>query len=127
MPGGDRTGPWGAGPMTGRGRGYCSGYAAPGYMYPGPGLGYGRGFGRGFGRGMGYGRGRGWGMGYGRGRGWGMGGFGPYWQYPPMMPYGHPYGMPYGYPPAYGYPYGPGYEMDYPEPEPVKKSTQGKK
>jgi hypothetical protein len=56
-----------------------------------------------------------------------MGGFGPYWQYPPMMPYGHPYGMPYGYPPAYGYPYGPGYEMDYPEPEPVKKSTQGKK
>ena len=62
MPWGDRTGPWGAGPMTGRGMGYCAGYAAPGYMNPGPGVGFGRGrgFGRGFGRGLG--RGRFWGV-----------------------------------------------------------------
>ncbi len=59
MPAGNRTGPWGFGPRTGRGRGFCSGFQAPGYMYPGPGLGYGGGFGlgRGFGRGMGRGRG----------------------------------------------------------------------
>ena len=59
MPAGDRTGPWGLGPRTGRGLGYCSGYRAPGFMIPGPGLGFGRGFGfrRGFGRGMGLGRG----------------------------------------------------------------------
>lgn len=31
MPGGDRTGPLGAGPRTGRGMGYCSGYNLPGY------------------------------------------------------------------------------------------------
>lgn len=30
MPGGDRTGPLGAGPRTGRGMGYCSGYNLPG-------------------------------------------------------------------------------------------------
>lgn len=30
MPGGDRTGPLGAGPKTGRGLGYCSGYDLPG-------------------------------------------------------------------------------------------------
>lgn len=51
MPAGDRTGPWGYGPRTGRGLGYCSGYARPGYMTAGPGWGLGRGFGRG--RGMG--------------------------------------------------------------------------
>jgi hypothetical protein len=56
-----------------------------------------------------------------------MGGFDPFSDYPPMMAYGHPYGMPYGYPPAFGYPYAPGYGMDYPEPEPPKKSPQGKK
>ena len=50
MPRGDRTGPAGAGPMSGRGLGYCAGYAAPGYATPG----YGRGRGAG-----GYG-GRGW-------------------------------------------------------------------
>ena len=60
MPGFDRTGPMGFGPRTGRGLGYCGGYA------PGRGAGYGRGFGRGYGRG--YGRGLGWG--YGRGLGW---------------------------------------------------------
>ena len=67
MPRGDRTGPWGSGPMSGRGMGYCSGSTNPGYMSPGPGYGFGRGggFGRGFGRGFGLGRG------FGRGRGFG--------------------------------------------------------
>ena len=46
MPRGDRTGPWGAGPMTGRAAGYCAGYSVPGYMNPVGG--YGRGFGRGW-------------------------------------------------------------------------------
>ena len=32
MPYGDRTGPEGMGPRTGRGAGYCSGYGMPGYM-----------------------------------------------------------------------------------------------
>jgi hypothetical protein len=58
MPRGDRTGPWGAGPMTGRATGYCAGYPVPGFMNPG--RGYGRGWGRGWGRGFGRGRGRGW-------------------------------------------------------------------
>jgi hypothetical protein len=44
MPGGDRTGPLGAGPMTGRGAGYCGGYDAPGYANPGTRLGLRRGF-----------------------------------------------------------------------------------
>ena len=62
MPGGDRTGPLGYGPMTGRRMGYCAGYQAPGYWQFGPGFGFGRGagFGRGFGRGLGLGMGRGW-------------------------------------------------------------------
>lgn len=34
MPGGDRTGPLGYGPRTGRGAGYCAGYDAPGYANP---------------------------------------------------------------------------------------------
>ena len=50
MPGFDRTGPRGMGPMTGGGRGYCN---------PG---GFGRGYG--FGRGLGRGYGRGWGTPY---------------------------------------------------------------
>lgn len=37
MPFGDRTGPAGAGPMTGRAMGYCAGYPVPGYMNPYPG------------------------------------------------------------------------------------------
>ena len=45
MPGGDRTGPVGFGPRTGRGMGYCSGYPAPGYANAG--FGFGRGFGGG--------------------------------------------------------------------------------
>ena len=65
MPRGDRTGPWGAGPMTGRGAGYCAGYSVPGYTNPvgGYGRGWGRGRGRGFGRGWGRGYGRGWAFG----------------------------------------------------------------
>lgn len=39
MPGGDRTGPIGTGPMTGRRAGYCSGYDRPGFASPGMGLG----------------------------------------------------------------------------------------
>ena len=59
MPGGDRTGPAGRGPMTGRAAGYCAGYPVPGYANPsGPGYGHGFGYGRGFGRGY-WGRGRG--------------------------------------------------------------------
>lgn len=61
MPRGDRTGPRGAGPMTGRAAGYCAGYSVPGFMNPTGG--YGRGWGRGRGRGFG----RGWGRGFGRG------------------------------------------------------------
>ncbi len=47
MPHGDRTGPRGEGPMTGRGRGYCAGYDAPGYGTVGRGPGWGPGYGRG--------------------------------------------------------------------------------
>ena len=53
MPGGDRTGPMGYGPMTGRGAGFCTGYSAPGFANPV--------LGGGFGRGWGMGRGGGWG------------------------------------------------------------------
>ena len=64
MPGGDRTGPVGRGPMTGRAAGFCAGYSSPGYADPGYGRGFGRGRGRGFGRGY-WGRGRGfWWRGY---------------------------------------------------------------
>lgn len=58
MPGGDRTGSNGTGPMTGRAAGYCAGYTVPGYANPA--CGYGR-------RGGRRGYGRGWGRGYGRG------------------------------------------------------------
>jgi hypothetical protein len=92
MPRGDRSGPGGAGPMTGRGLGYCAGYPAPGYAADG--YGYGRG-------GGGYGGGRGGGRGY-RHRyyatgvpGWGRAG------YPAA------YGPPAGYaPPDYAPPGG---------------------
>lgn len=50
MPRGDRTGPEGMGPMTGRGLGDCSGSTNTFY-----GRGFGRGCGRGFGRGFGRG------------------------------------------------------------------------
>ena len=88
MPGGDRTGPAGMGPMTGRGAGYCAGYPAPGYANAG----FGRGFGRR--RGGGWGR-RNWFYATGL-TGWQRGAYG----YPP---YGG--GMPYA--PAF-YPSGSG-------------------
>ena len=63
MPGGDRTGPMGMGPRTGRAAGYCAGYSIPGYMNPfGGRLGLGFGWGRGRGRGFGWRR---WGFPYG--------------------------------------------------------------
>jgi hypothetical protein len=55
MPGGDRTGPRGLGPMTGRRMGYCMGYyPTPRFMRPRFGRGFGSGFGRGFSRGQGF-------------------------------------------------------------------------
>ena len=86
MPRGDRTGPAGMGPMTGRSMGYCTGYDAPGYANPAPG------FGRGRGRGS-WGAGPGWPG--GGGRGWrhryyatGLPGWARY-DYPPAWAYGH--------------------------------------
>jgi len=77
MPGGDRTGPAGMGPMTGRAMGYCAGYTAPGFASPG--------FGRGY---FGMGRGRGW-----RNRYYATGM--PGWQRAAMPPaYGAPYAAP---------------------------------
>ncbi len=78
MPRGDRTGPAGFGPMTGRRAGFCAGHAVPGYMNPWP---------RG---GFGWGRGS-WGGGFGRGwrnRVYAWGAPGP-WAYPaaPAAPY----------------------------------------
>jgi len=90
MPFGDRTGPQGLGPMTGRGAGYCAGYPLPGYASPAPGRGLGRG-----------GRGQGWGRGFGRGRGRGFG-----WG---SQPWGAPYGS---YAPAYGPSYPPSYRPE---------------
>jgi hypothetical protein len=71
MPRGDRTGPAGAGPMTGRVAGYCAGNSVPGYMTGG--FGMGMGMRRGAGRGLGFfGGGRG-GRGVGRFGWWGLG------------------------------------------------------
>jgi hypothetical protein len=76
MPRGDRTGPQGMGPRTGRGMGYCSGFEAPGFMnsvsgavgrFFSGGLGLARGRGRAI---PGYGMGMAWGRGGGRGRGY---------------------------------------------------------
>lgn len=68
MPGFDRTGPLGEGPMTGRGLGYCGGRVGW------PRFGGGRGFGGGWGRGFGW-----------RNRfnapGWGWRGYGAGWNY----------------------------------------------
>lgn len=114
MPLGDRTGPWGIGPMTGRAMGYCAGFPYPGYMNPGYGFGRGAWFGRGF----------------GRGRGWRRGGFLPFpgyaqswinpYSYPSMPGYGYPF--PYGY----NYPYGMGYPPQPPSPEAAQNSQQKK-
>ena len=92
MPGGDRTGPMGMGPMTGRAAGYCAGYAVPGFMNA---LG-GRGFGGGRGRG---GRGR-------RNRFYATGLTGwqrAAWGWPPLgagRAYGAPYARPFAPLPA---------------------------
>jgi hypothetical protein len=51
--------------MTGRGAGYCAGYATPGFANPGFGMGRGMGMRRGF-------RGGGLGRGFGRGRSFAM-------------------------------------------------------
>lgn len=55
MPAGDKTGPEGKGPRTGRSMGYCSGYNSPGFTKGAPRRGRGRRFykrrGPGFGRG----------------------------------------------------------------------------
>jgi hypothetical protein len=93
MPGGDRMGPMGAGPRTGRAAGYCAGYGMPGFANAGFGWGHGYGPGRGYGRGWGMGFGRGGGRGW-RHRywaagvpGWGHGWFGhgaPSWTAPPL-------------------------------------------
>ena len=57
MPRGDRSGPSGEGPNTGRGMGYCTGNDYPGFMNAVSS--WGRGYGRGFHGGQGYGRGAG--------------------------------------------------------------------
>ena len=84
MPRGDRTGPRGDGPMTGRGAGYCAGNDRPGFASSAFGGGFGRGMGRNYGqgRGMGYGQGRG----YGRGIGYGGLGFREPEPYYPSVP-----------------------------------------
>lgn len=110
MPLGDRTGPWGLGPMTGRGLGHCAGFPYPGYMnpgYPGLGLGRGFGFGRGYGRGFGFGR--------GRGRGWRSAGFFPGMYY---YPWSAPLGM--NYPPY------PPYLPTSSQPQPGPEAESGK-
>ncbi|KPL16335.1 MAG: hypothetical protein AMS26_05005 [Bacteroides sp. SM23_62] len=68
MPRGDRTGPFGEGPKTGRQMGYCTGHDSPGFVNIHPNWKFrpGRRLGRGFG----------WGIGRGPGSGF-RGGFGP--------------------------------------------------
>ena len=93
MPGGDRTGPWGFGPMSGRAAGYCAGFGLPGYANPILGRGYGAGF---FGGRGGWHRGIG-----GRGRGWrnmfyatGLPGWLRYGRYAPPYAYQIPFQKP---------------------------------
>jgi len=83
MPRGDRRGPNGMGPMTGRAAGFCSGSNTPGFANTGAvggygqGMGAGRGFGGGFhgaANGAGYGRGMGRGIGFQHGGSFGAGG-----------------------------------------------------
>jgi hypothetical protein len=94
MPGGDRTGPVGQGPRTGRGLGFCAGFDNPGYMNQGWGKGFGGG--RGWGRGFGAGRG-GHPWGGGRGRVWGGGrGRRFWWRGPIDDPYYADFAPPYG-------------------------------
>jgi len=71
MPGGDKKGPMGEGPMTGRGLGLCAGNDTPGSVTDNNQQGtMGRGMGRGIGRGMGRGLGRG--FRHGQPGGWGL-------------------------------------------------------
>jgi hypothetical protein len=74
MPGGDRTGPMGMGPVTGRAAGYCAGYGVPGYMNPVAGRGLGLGWGRGW---------RHWTYATGL-PGWARFGYAPAWGAPPV-------------------------------------------
>ena len=100
MPRGDRTGPAGMGPMTGRGAGYCAGFQVPGFANPVAGRGIGYGFGRG-GRGGSKGRG-GWGrrnMFYATGV--------PGWQRFDAGYSAYGGAVPYGGGALYGGPYGP--------------------
>ena len=79
MPRGDRTGPAGMGPMTGRAAGFCAGYGVPGYANPA------------FGRGIRCWGGRGGGHGwrhwyYATGLpGWLRAGYYPAWSATPMQ------------------------------------------
>ncbi|MEA1878838.1 MAG: DUF5320 domain-containing protein [Bacteroidota bacterium] len=74
MPRGNKTGPSGDGPMTGRAQGYCTGNNQAGFTnnQANPGQGFGRGFRGGFGGGGGRGQGRGLGM-RGQGQRFGFG------------------------------------------------------
>jgi hypothetical protein len=95
MPRGDRTGPAGLGPMTGRAAGYCAGYPVAGFMND-PGWGGAYGGGRGWGRGGG-----GWGRG---GGGWGH----RHWYYATGLPgWQRAAGSWPGYPAAFPAPFGP--------------------
>lgn len=97
MPAGDRTGPRGMGPMTGRRAGYCAGYDTPGYANPVPARGFGMGRGGGW---FGRGGGRGWRHWYyATGLpGWARYGHAPAWGAPPPPTAYHQY--PYGTPPT---------------------------
>jgi hypothetical protein len=81
MPFGDRTGPQGLGPRTGRRAGYCSGVGMPGSIDPVL---------------------SGAGFGFGRGRGWFCGGRG-------LRNWCRATGLPRWAGAAYGYPYGPSF------------------
>ena len=76
MPGSDRSGPTGAGPMSGRRRGICGRPGGPADVPV-------------YGGGYGYGRGMGVRRGYGRGRGYG------YWPAYGAVPYPQAYGNRY--------------------------------
>jgi hypothetical protein len=68
MPGGDRTGPAGMGPMTGRRAGFCAGSGVPGFA------------------------GAAWGWGFGRRRGYRAGGWGRGRPFDPIIAAGPPWG-----------------------------------
>ncbi|HPI92698.1 MAG TPA: DUF5320 domain-containing protein [Deltaproteobacteria bacterium] len=90
MPFGDRTGPGGYGPMTGRAAGFCAGYITPGYANPSPGRGF-------WGRGRGGGGGRGW----------------RHWYYATGLPGWQRWGAPH---PGWGVPWSHGIPAEPPAP-----------